>query len=219
MSKLTEGLHLASRYLYGIKKDYLAEFILSQHNLFKEIEQGVDYWCVTYYTPGEIMALHDLKYTCIERISGFGAAMKLFNNLTDYFSKFGIPNSSCSYQLFFHLLITEGILPDPKGFIAMSYTCNDASSYCNYASQEIKVPMHYVDIPRKLNQNSVQYVSHQLKDLSNKLKTNKEIGSLEKVVELSNKTLTVKNKIDELRKEYPRILSSMDSFKIFTLKN
>lgn len=214
-------MDLSARYFEAQHEYYLADFIKEQLKVLDDIWSGAPYIGATFYVPSELLALFNVRVLYLERIAGFAAAIKLINNLNLYRSKFNLPEiCTCTYQLLFHTLVNEKIIPRPAAFVATSYTCEDAWQYCKYAAAEFNVPFHFISVPKEKNSASIKSISSQLNHLYHSLANQYDIiGELSEIINVSNETIRIKQNIDSLRIEYPGIFHSNNSLKLFTLYN
>lgn len=220
MNQLLQRMNIAVRFSEAQPEAYNTMFLIEQLKLLDRILKEEKYYASTFYIPGEIAALFDIPVLYMERIAGFAAANRLIKGLSTRRIKLGMPICGCTYQLIFECLIDEGIIPPPSGFIMASFACDDAYMYCMAASSKYSVPVYFVDVMRVEDEESIQYLGIQFKNLYKKLKSNvRQVRQIDEVVNLSNATINLKNKIDRLRIEYPGIMESSDSFKLFTLYN
>lgn len=223
MSKnpLYHKMDLAARFAEGYKVDYLALFLRHQLEVLERIDAGEDYLAATYYVPGELLASFDVPVLFLERTSGFAAANGLIDNPGLKARQYRMPSCGCSYQMLMECLFNENILPPPKGFIAASYSCDDAWMYCRMASLRYGVPFYLVDIAHGAREAaSVNYLENQLSGIYDALASQYPTArTRDEVVRASNEAIGLKHDIDALRTGYPGILESAEGFKIFTLYN
>ncbi len=220
MNKLRHMMDLSARFADAQNEKYMSRYLKEQLCVLDSILGGKPYFGVSYYVPGELLALFDLQPVYMERMAGFGAANRMLGNLEFLRVKHGMPSCGCSYQLFFDCMIREGIIPPPAAFIASSYACDDAWMYCRAAAAKYRVPLYFTDVMQASGEKGVEYLGRQLEQLYLELgREFNEIHTIGQVVDISNKTMKVKQEIDEMRFKHPGIQSSMDGFKLFTLFN
>ncbi len=220
MNKLLFNMDLASRYAEGIGELPIAMYLREQHRNLERIINGEAYIAATYYVPNEILSQYNMPVLYIERVSGFGAANKLLGNIEIKRQYLRMPACSCTYQVYFEGLVNEGYIPPPSQIIASSYACDDAWWYCNKMSYKYKADIYLIDVFRKNSEDSIIYMSSQLEELDNMLKSEyKIVRSLEDVIDQSNDVTRLKIEIDSIRMSYPGILDSSTALKIFPLFN
>lgn len=220
MNALRHKMDLVVRFTQSTAEDYLSQYLKQQLDVVDKILNGSPYYASTFYVPSEILALFDLQVLFIERIAGFGAANSIFKGIETLRLKSGMPSKACTYQILFNSLVDEGLLPVPQGLIGASYACDDAWAYLRGISLKYRIPFHFIDVFHQSSGDCIGYLSTQLKDLYEVLKTKfKMKGTLEEVVYISNRSMDIKSEIDSLRLRYPGVLGSMDGFKLFTLYN
>ncbi len=213
-------MDLSIRFMVSRKELDIAAYLKEQLSVLDDILLGKPYLAVTFYVPGELLALFDVTALYMERIAGFGAANRICTSLETYRGMTGFPYYGCSYQLLFDYMINSGILPKPYGFVAASFACDDAWSYCRYASGKYGIPFYFMDVLNGCDVNSSEYLAAQLKELYTELQSVfPQVLSVEEVVDASNKGISSKSRIDELRFKYPGIMNSTQAFKMFTIYN
>ncbi|WP_176758971.1 2-hydroxyacyl-CoA dehydratase family protein [Alkaliphilus peptidifermentans] len=215
MKALVHRMDLSARLHKGLGSTYLSQYLEMQKKSLEKILAGGSYIASTFYMPSELFKLLDIEVIYIERLTGFTAANQLLTNIQFYRSLNNLPECGCSYQIAFDSLLSNKHIPWPSEIIALNYACDDGWIYGSYASAKYSVPFHFVEVNR-----DTQALAVDLKDLYNKLRSKYiEKNSIEKIVEISNSTMAVKEEIDALRLENPGIINSMDAFRIFTLYN
>lgn len=220
MNKLAHKMDLARRFAQAGSQFYMDIYIASQLALLKDIWAGEPYMAATYYIPGELLSLFELKALFIERTAGFGAANNIIPNSELLQSRYGLPGVGCSYQSYFHAMLEEGILPGPEGFIASRYACDDAWLYGKSLAAKYGLPFYLIDLIKEEPVKAENYLAEQFEQLYRELSKKYKRGrSISEVVELSNRTIELKNEIDRLRLDYPGVIDSSEGFKLFTLYN
>lgn len=215
MKELIHRMDLSARLHMGMGNTYLAEYIELQKASIEKICAGHPYIASTFYMPGEIYRLFDIETIYIERLAGFAAANRLLPDIKLYSCVNRLPECACSYQIAFDSLLRKNCIPYPREIVALSYACDDAWMYGYYASEKYRIPFQFIDVPRNL-----EILGEQLKDLFSKLSGRyRGKNSIREIVDISNKTIALKEEIDKLRFENPGIMNSMDAFRMFTLYN
>lgn len=215
MKKLLLRMDLSARLHASMDNIFMERYIRRQKRSLEKIYAGHPYLVNTFYVPGEICQLFDVETVYMERLTGFAAANGFIPNLELYRISNRLPGCACSYQSGFDYLLSNLGMPQPDGFVALSYACDDAWAYCSFASKKYSAPFFFVDAP-----NSVEAFGDHLRELYKKLKSKyRKVKSIEEVVEVSNQTIELKAKIDRLRFDNPGILDSMDAFRLFTVYN
>ena len=218
MSNFLSKLDLTVRYHESIGEKHMAYFLRNQLDLLKNItERKKDYIVASYYVPGELLELLDVEVVYMERVAGIAAAWRIFKSPVLQASLKGFPTCACSYQALFDLLIDE-VIPKPVGFVALSYTCNDAWTYCKMAAEKYDVPFYYIDVPQKWDSVRQQYLAMQLNKLYHQLVILfHEKTSIYDVITASNEAQKVKSEIESIRLKKPGNI--IDFFKLFPLYN
>ncbi|MFZ5351475.1 MAG: 2-hydroxyacyl-CoA dehydratase family protein [Bacillota bacterium] len=220
MNSIRHKMDLTVRMNEAQKEAYMADYIKGQLSVLDAILNGEGYLCSTFYIPNELFELFEVLPLFIERFAGFAAACKVLSHPVREAVTKGLPNCGCSYQMLFDLLLRKGLIPKPEGFVASSFTCDDAWMYSYYASIRNKVPFFFLDINNRKNDTVRKYIAARLEELYSSFSTKyKKKSSIKEVIAASNKAIEIKNKIDNLRMKYPRIISSVDAFKMFTIYN
>ena len=220
MNKLKHRMDLAMRFASAGSQLYMQKFLKEQLRTFESILAGNSYIANTYYVPSELMALFDINVLYIERMAGFGAANGIFADQNSLQLKHDSPQKVCSYQKFFNSMIEENIIPSPTELIAGRFACDDAWMYLRFLARRKNISLFLIDVLKESGKGNIEYLSNQLQELYDYLKSRYvQIGSISEVVNESNRTLKIKTKIDNLRKQYPGIIESVECLKIFTLYN
>ena len=219
MSSFLSKLDLAVRYHESINEQHMAYYLRNQLGVLRNItEHKKDYLVASYYVPGELLELLDVEVVYMERLAGLAAAWRILDKPVSRATAKGVPACSCSYQALFDLLIEEGVIPKPVGFVALSYTCNDAWMYCKTAAEKYSVPFYFIDVPKTSDNDQQKYFAKQLEELYHQLKISfPEKTSIEDVITASNEAQEIKSQIDAVRlKTHGNII---DFFKLFPLYN
>lgn len=215
MKTIANMMDLSARLLESRGNTYLARYLKEQKSVLDRVVSGKPYISNTYYVPSELCRLFDVEVVYSERLAGFASASKVLSETDLIHTASEIYDSVCSYQLAFDCLLKQKQIPLPDSVIAMSYACDDAWMYYRLLSERNRIPFYLIDAGF-----NVKSLGRQVKGLYKWLKGRyKEIGAIKEIVDISNKTLTLKMEIDRLRLTYPGILDSTEGFKIFTLYN
>lgn len=212
-------LDLAVRYHESIGEQHMANYLRNQLDVLRNItEHKKDYLVTSYYVPGELLELLDVEVVYMERLAGLAAAWRIFDKPVSRATTKGFSACSCSYQAIFDLMIEEEVIPKPVGFVALSYTCNDAWMYCKTAAEKHSVPFYFIDVPKTSDNDQQKCFAKQLEELYHQLKISfPEKTSMEDVVTASNEAQEIKSQIDAVRLKTPGNI--IDFFKLFPLYN
>ncbi len=220
MNALCHRMDLAARFHEAKAEFHTAKLIRKQVDVFKRIEQGAPYLATTFYVPGELLEMFDVQAIYIERTAGFAAATKIIPYPVQQGLGLGFPECGCSYQAMFDLLVKRGFLPEPHGFIASNFACDDAWMYCQTAAARCKVPFDFIDVTGEPGEASIRYLACQLESLGENLELRfKRKSTMDEIVKRSNEAMNIKLWIDDMRVKYPGIISSIIGLKLFTLYN
>lgn len=219
MSSFLSKLDLAVRYHESIGEQHMAYYLRNQLDVLRNImEHKKDYLVASYYVPGELLELLDVEVVYMERLAGLAAAWRILDKPVFRATVKGFPVCSCSYQAIFDLLIEEEVIPKPVGFVALSYTCNDAWMYCKAAAAKYDVPFYFIDVPKTSDNDQQKHFAKQLEELYRQLKILfPEKTSMEDVITASNEAQEIKSEIDTVRLKNPGNI--IDFFKLFPLYN
>ncbi len=219
MSSFLSKLDLAVRYHESIGEQHMAYYLQNQLEALRNItQQKKEYLVASYYVPGELLELLDVEVIYMERLAGLAAAWRILDKPVSRATAKGFPACSCSYQALFDLLITESIIPKPAGFVALSYTCDDAWRYCKSAAAKYNVPFYFIYVPKTAGEEQQKLFAKQLKALYRQLKKLYPTKiTLEEVISASNEAQKIKSEIDAVRLKYPG--NVIDFFKLFPLYN
>ena len=173
----------ADRYLAYLMMDAMLKPL-------KNPEQAV---IVSVFTPCELLQEVGLSPYNVESYSCYLSASRAERGFLQYVEQTGISETLCSYHKTFIGAVESGVLPKPKCIVYTNLTCDANLLTFRKLAEMYDVPAFAIDVPMKQNEENVQYVANQLRDLAHFLEkcTGKKINedSLKERVRISKRTL------------------------------
>lgn len=92
----------------------------------------------------------------------------------------GFPETMCSYHRVFLGASLTGLVPAPKCMVYTNLACDGNMMTFPYLKQKQELSGFYIDVPYEKNEDSIQYVAGQLRELKKYLEdmTGKRLQSL-----------------------------------------
>lgn len=182
---------------------YLADMMMdAMLKPLKEPEKSV---IVSVFTPCEILQEVGLHPYNVESYSCYLAASKTERTFLQGVENTGISETLCSYHKTFIGAAESGVLPKPKCIVYTNLTCDANLLTFRKLAEMYQVPSFAIDVPMKQNEDNVQYVEQQLRDLAVFLEkcTGQKIEeeSLKERLRRSKRTLEKYNAYQKERKE------------------
>lgn len=148
---------------------------------------------VSVFTPCEIMQEAGLYPYNVESFSCYLSASQAERVFLQGAEDSGLSETLCSYHKTFIGAAEKGLLPKPKCIVYTSLACDANLLTFQRLSEFYKVPVFAIDVPSSQNQQNVEYVAEQLRDLVAFIEkiTGKKIDqdSLKERLKRSRKTL------------------------------
>jgi benzoyl-CoA reductase/2-hydroxyglutaryl-CoA dehydratase subunit BcrC/BadD/HgdB len=121
---------------------------------------------VSVFQPCELMHALDVQPMCAELYSAFinGAhAEKVFVEAAE---AAGIPETYCSYHKVLMGSAFTGVLPKPRFVVNTSLVCDANNLTFRALAEDFQIPQFYVDVPPRRGEESLLYVSNQMRELA-----------------------------------------------------
>lgn len=144
-------------------KQYLAN-ICMQYMLsgFTHPEQAA---LTSVFMPCEIMQAFDLPCMCAEMFSTYMNGAYSERAFIERSEQEGIPETFCSYHKILVGGVQTGVLPNVRFVLNTSLACDANNLSFRYIAQKTGAPQYYVDVPYARDEESVQYVAEQLREM------------------------------------------------------
>lgn len=188
---------------------YVARVVME--NIIQALAKPEEAALVSIFVPGELLMAAGMTPYSVETMSCFLAGTKCQQVFLDQMEEAGFPETMCSYHRVFLGAALAGLVPKPKCTIYTNLACDGNMMTFPYLKEKYGVPGFYIDVPYEKNQESIQYVAHQLRDLKkfledvNKKKISEE--DLKEVVAKSNQGAAYYQRQLSLRKDHDPVSS------------
>ena len=170
---------------------YLAYLMMDA--MLKPLKKPEESVIVSVFTPCEMLQEVGLAPYNVESYSCYLSASKAERGFLQYVEQSGISETLCSYHKTFIGAAECGVLPKPKCIVYTNLTCDANLLTFRKLAEMYDVPSFAIDVPMKQNEENVQYVANQLRDLAKFLEncTGKKINeeSLKERLRTSKRTL------------------------------
>lgn len=188
---------------------YVARVVMN--NIIKALAKPENAAMVSIFVPGELLTAAGLTPYSVEALSCFMAGTKCEQTFLKKTEEEGFPETMCSYHRVFLGAALSGILPKPKCTIYTNLACDGNMMTFPYLKEEYGIPGFYIDVPYEKNQESIQYVAGQLREMKHFLEevTGRKISeeAVQTAVSNSKKAAINYKQQLELRKEHDPITS------------
>ncbi len=118
------------------------------------------------FAPAEIMECFGLKTLSVECLSCYMTGYHLEDHFIDYAQDLGIAPTLCSYHKTFLGAVESGVLNTPFYGVTTSLSCDGNLNTFRYLDKKQGVPFTLLDIPYEDDEDSVNYLAHQIKELA-----------------------------------------------------
>ncbi len=170
---------------------YLADLMMAA--MLKPLQNPEQSAIVSVFTPCEMLQEVGLNPYNVESYSCYLAASRTERGFLQRVEQSGIAETLCSYHKTFIGAAESGVLPKPKCIVYTNLTCDANLLTFRKLAEMFDVPSFAIDVPMKQNEENVQYVANQLKELAAFLEncTGKKINeeALKERVRTSKRTL------------------------------
>ena len=120
---------------------------------------------VSIFVPGELLTAAGLTPYSVEALSCFMAGTKCEQSFLRKTEEEGFPETMCSYHRVFLGAALTGLLPKPKCMIYTNLACDGNMMTFPYLRETYGIPGFYIDVPYEKNQEAIQYVAGQLREM------------------------------------------------------
>lgn len=183
---------------------YVARVVMQ--NIIDALAKPQNAAMVSIFVPGELLMAAGLTPYSAEAMSCFIAGTKCEQAFLRKTEEEGFPETMCSYHRVFLGAALTGLLPKPKCIVYTNLACDGNMMTFPYLKQTQERPGFYIDVPYEKNQESIQYVADQLRELKRFLEdvTGKKISeqAVQQAVANSKKAAENYKKQLLLRKEH-----------------
>lgn len=188
---------------------YVARMVMK--NIIRALAKPENTAMVSIFVPGELLTAAGLTPYSVEALSCFIAGTKCEQAFLRKTEEEGFPETMCSYHRVFLGAALSGLLPKPKCTVYTNLACDGNMMTFPYLKQTYELPGFYIDVPYEKNQESVQYVAEQLRNLKKFLEdvTGRQITeeAVAKAVDNSKKAAINYQKQLSLRKDHDPVTS------------
>ena len=188
---------------------YVARMVMK--NIIRALAKPENTAMVSIFVPGELLTAAGLTPYSVEALSCFIAGTKCEQAFLRKTEEEGFPETMCSYHRVFLGAALSRLLPKPKCTVYTNLACDGNMMTFPYLKQTYELPGFYIDVPYEKNQESVQYVAEQLRNLKKFLEdvTGRQITeeAVAKAVDNSKKAAINYQKQLSLRKDHDPVTS------------
>lgn len=188
---------------------YVARMVMK--NIIRALAKPENTAMVSIFVPGELLTAAGLTPYSVEALSCFIAGTKCEQAFLRKTEEEGFPETMCSYHRVFLGAALSRLLPKPKCTVYTNLACDGNMMTFPYLKQTYELPGFYIDVPYEKNQESVQYVAEQLRNLKKILEdvTGRQITeeAVAKAVDNSKKAAINYQKQLSLRKDHDPVTS------------
>lgn len=167
---LLAGYHLQeARLLLAPDKElppsvrYAARVVMK--NIIQALAKPENAAMVSIFVPGELLTAAGLTPYSVEALSCFMAGTKCEQSFLRKTEEEGFPETMCSYHRVFLGAALTGLLPKPKCMIYTNLACDGNMMTFPYLRETYGIPGFYIDVPYEKNQEAIQYVAGQLREM------------------------------------------------------
>ena len=142
---------------------YVARIVMK--NMIQALTRPENAAMVSIFVPGELLTAADMNPYSVEALSCFLAGTRCEQAFLRKAEEEGFPETMCSYHRVFLGAALSGILPKPKCMVYTNLACDGNMMTFPYLKQTYEIPAFYIDVPYEKNQDSIQYVAGQLREM------------------------------------------------------
>ena len=184
--------------------NYIAQVVME--NIIQALTKPENAALVSIFVPGELLTAAGMTPYSLETMSSFLAGTKCEQAFLAQTEAEGFPETMCSYHRVFLGAALTDLVPKPKCTIYTNLACDGNMMTFPYLKEKYQIPAFYIDVPYEKNQESIQYVAGQLRDLKKFLEdvNQKRISeeAVKSAVATSNKAATYYQRQLALRNEH-----------------
>lgn len=213
---LLAGYHLQEKRLkffpdkeLPVSGQYVARVVMK--NIIEALAKPENAAMVSIFVPGELLTAAGLTPYSVEALSCFLAGTKCEQAFLRKTEEEGFPETMCSYHRVFLGAALTGLLPKPKCTVYTNLACDGNMMTFPYLKENYDIPGFYIDVPYEKNQEAVEYVAGQLREMKQFLEevTGKKISEEKVQMAVSNSKKAALNYKQQLllRKEHDPVTS------------
>ena len=188
---------------------YVARVVMK--NIIEALARPENAAMVSIFVPGELLTAAGLTPYSVEALSCFMAGTKCEQAFLRKTEEEGFPETMCSYHRVFLGAALTGLLPKPKCTVYTNLACDGNMMTFPYLKENYDIPGFYIDVPYEKNQEAVEYVAGQLREMKQFLEevTGKKISEEKVQMAVSNSKKAALNYKQQLllRKEHDPVTS------------
>lgn len=143
---------------------YLAHLMMN--TMLRPLQKPQESAIVSIFTPCELLQEAGLSPYNVESFSCYLAGSKAERGFLQQTENDGLSETLCSYHKTFIGAARKGILPKPKCIAYTNLICDANLLTFQYLSELFDVPAFAIDVPFEQNQENVQYVAEQLREMA-----------------------------------------------------
>lgn len=158
---------------------------------------------VSLYLSCEILHAMGIYQMFPEALSCYLAAAGSEKIFIETAENNGISKTMCSYHKSFIGLVETGVLPKPQFIINTSLACDANHLSFRRASEYYNIPQFMIDVPSTYNENNLNYVENQLREMTRFIEDNTgeklDENEFNKVIRRSKNTLNNFKQLADIR--------------------
>ncbi len=158
------------------------------------------------FAPCEIMQCFGVRTLSIECLSCYFSGYHLEDYFIDCAQNSGIAPTLCSYHKTFVGAVESGALQGPRYAVTTSLSCDGNLNTFRYLEKKIGVSFTFLDVPYRDDEESVEYLAGQLRDMTSRLEEvfgrRFDEETLRQAIRVENETRRELLKFYELEKQH-----------------
>ena len=157
------------------------------------------------FTPCEAFYAMGLVPMCAEQYAAYANGAGAEHGFIEAAENSGIAETFCSYHKVLTGAILSGVMPKPLAIVNTSLACDANNLTFRKAADQMKVPQYYIDIPWEVNEDSVDYVADQMREMVRWLEDisgrRLDMQKLSEATENARQTMRILKEVIDLRKD------------------
>lgn len=121
---------------------------------------------VSLFVPGEPLAAASITPYSVEAFSCYLTGTRCEKIFLEQTAQEGVPETMCSFHRIFLGAAESGLMPKPKFTIYTNLACDGNMMTFPYLKQKYDIPGFFIDVPYEKDQDAVEYVAEQLRNMT-----------------------------------------------------
>jgi len=174
---------------------------------------------VNLFAPTEFLHALGVTPLCIEAYASFMSGHYIEDRLIDKAEASVTSNTLCSFHKIFIGAAEYDLPKPPKIAITTSMACDANLNTFRYLSDKFNIPLYIIDVPVECNEETINYVSRQLKEMITMLEDfcgqKLDLARLKEIINIENETRSCMRRILNLLGQ--KNLDSTMTFELYML--